>query len=281
MLNSPEFSIQEVVPGVSAIFGGICNRGIIASQGDVLVVDSGMSVAEATPLRAQADKLRNGGALTLFNTHPHPDHVFGNQVFADAPIVAQQGVRDVLVNAGEQVLAGIKQNPQMAARIGDIKLTPPTLTFQDQLTLFVGEIEVQLIYFGVAHSPSDSIAWLPQSKTLFTGDLLFNNLVPASPPGGSVANWISFLARLEQLGAEHVIPGHGPIQDPSALGVLRTWFETLYAQVKEAVEHDSSRETAIATLPARMQAIAPRMLEERFPRIIEVVYDEVLRTPNK
>ena len=157
MINAPEFSIQDIVPGVSAIFGGICNRGIIASNGDVLVVDSGMNVAEATPLRAHADKLRNQGTLTLFNTHPHPDHVFGNQVFADAQIIGHQVIRDVIVNTGEQILAGIKQNPRMAELAGDVTLTAPTLTFQDQLSVFVGEIEVQLIHFGVAHSPSDSI----------------------------------------------------------------------------------------------------------------------------
>jgi cyclase len=277
MSNAPEFSIQDVAPGVSAIFGGICNRGIIASQGDVLVVDSGMSVAEATPLRAEADRLHNQGTLTLFNTHPHPDHVFGNQVFADTQIIAQQGVRDVMVNTGEQILAGIQQNPRMAALVGDVTLTAPTLTFQDQVTVFVGEIEVQLIYFGVAHSPSDSIAWLPQSKTLFTGDLLFNGLVPAIPPNCNVANWIAFLTRLEQLGAEHVIPGHGPIQDPSALGVLRTWFETLYSLVKEAVQQGESREAAIASVPAKIQAVAPRTSEERLSGAIGVTYDEIVR----
>ncbi len=112
-----------------------------------------------------------------------------------------------------------------AALVSDVIITPPTLTFQDQMTLFIGDIEVQLLYLARAHSPSDSVAWLPQSRTLFAGDLLFNAQVPVwnhgavgTPPGGSVANWIQALEKLEALEVEHAIPGHGPIQGADALG---------------------------------------------------------------
>lgn len=49
-----DLSIQEIVPGVHAVLGGICNRGLISHAGSVLVVDSGIGVAEAEPLRAAA-----------------------------------------------------------------------------------------------------------------------------------------------------------------------------------------------------------------------------------
>src|SRR5216117_240635 len=186
-----DLSIQEIAPGVNASLGGICNRGLISQGGSVLVVDSGIAVAEAAPLRAAAQERQKDGALYLFNTHPHSDHVYGNQIFADGPIIAHEGVRNFLVAHGEQALAGWRQNPHTAALVSDVVITPPTLTFQDQMTLFIGDIEVRLLYLTRAHSPSDSVAWLPQSRTLFTGDLLFNAIVPVMPPGGSVANWIN------------------------------------------------------------------------------------------
>ena len=80
-----DLTFQEIVPGVHAVLGGICNRGLIAAAGSGLVVDSGISVAEAAPLRAAAQaaqERQKGGALHLFNTHLHSDHVYGNQVFA-------------------------------------------------------------------------------------------------------------------------------------------------------------------------------------------------------
>ena len=183
-----EFRLQEIVPGISAYLGGVCNRGVITAGGNVLVVDAGINASEATPLRAIADEQRKGGWLTLFNTHPHIDHFGGNQVFANVPIIGQQAARTAIIETGPQTLAQWQQNPQMGEIMRDIKIIPPTFTFQDTLTLFVGETEVQLLHYGVAHSPSDTVAWLPETKVLFTGDLLFNDVVPAMPPGGNAAH---------------------------------------------------------------------------------------------
>jgi cyclase len=270
-----ELSIQEIVPGVMVALGGVCNRGIISQGGDVLVVDSGIAASEGVPLRAAADGYRKEGSLYLFNTHPHGDHVYGNQVFVDSPIIAHEGVRNEMVVNGESTLANWKQNPRMAAFVSDVTITPPTITFRDRMTVFVGDIEVQLLYFGVAHSPSDSVAWLPQSRTLFAGDLLFNTIVPALPPGGSSANWVQALGQLEQLGVEHAIPGHGPVQTPAALADLRHWFVTLRALVSEAIASGWDRETATTKVAAQIQDAAPRGMAERLSRVIEQVFDEL------
>jgi cyclase len=271
-----EFHLHPIAPGINAYLGGICNRGIISDHGNVLVVDSGVNIAEATPLRAIVDEQRTGGWLTLFNTHPHLDHFGGNQLFSDVPIIAQQAARTAIIQTGEQTLAAWRQNPQVSEAIKDVKITLPNITFQDILTIFVGEIEVQLIHFGVAHSPSDTVAWLPQTKTLFAGDLLFNDVVPALPPGGNAAHWLDVLGRLQEFGAEQVIPGHGPIQAPSALQALHTWMDMLYTRVVDAVKNDWDLDTTIARIPAEMQSSMPRSnAEQRFPNIITQVYNQV------
>ena len=283
-----DLSIQEIVPGVHAVLGGICNRGLISQGGSVLVVYSGISVAEAAPLRAAAraaQERQKDGALYLFNTHLHSDHVYGNQVFADCPIIAHTGVRNYLVAHGGGALARWRQNPDTAALVSDVVITPPTLTFQDQMTLFIGDIEVQLLYLARAHSPSDSVAWLPQSRTLFTGDLLFNAQVPVwnhgvaeIPPGGSVANWIQALEKLEALGVQHAIPGHGPIQTADALADLRLWFISLHTQVGEALASGWDRETTIKRVTQqlqKLQKLAPRGEEERLPNVIGQAFDEL------
>ncbi len=272
-----DLSIQEIAPGVNAALGGICNRGLISQGGSVLVVDSGIAVAEAAPLRAVAQERQKDGALYLFNTHPHSDHVYGNQIFADCPIIAHEGVRNFLVAHGEQALAGWRQNPHTAALVSDVVITPPTLTFQDQMTLFIGDTEVQLLYLARAHSPSDSVAWLPQSRTLFTGDLLFNAIVPVLPPGGSMANWIQALEKLEALEVQHAIPGHGPIQTASALADLRRWFLSLRTQVGEAQALGWDRETTITHVAQQLQKLAPRGNEEHLPNVIGQAFDELSR----
>lgn len=273
----PDLTLQKIAPGVDAALGGVCNRGLIHRGGSVFIVDSGIGPAEAAPLRAAAEERRAGGALYLFNTHPHGDHVYGNQVFADSPIIAHEGVRHNLVTQGEQTLANWQQNPRMAALVSEVAITPPTMTFQEKGLLFIGDLEVHLLYLGVAHSPSDSVAWLPQSKTLFAGDLLFNAIVPAMPAGGSSATWVQALEHLERLGAEHAIPGHGPIQTPAALADLRGWFITLRTQVGDARTRGWDRETTITRVAERMQQLAPRGMEERLANAIVQVFDELSR----
>lgn len=270
-------SLQEIARGVNAALGGVCNRGLISQGGSVLVVDSGIAGAEAAPLRDAAQQRQKDGTLYLFNTHPHGDHVYGNQLFAGSPIIAHEGVRNDMVAHGEQVLAGWRQNPHMAALLSDVVITPPTLTFHDQITLFIGDIEVQLLYLARAHSPSDSVAWLPQSRTLFAGDLLFNAIVPALPPGGSVANWIQALEKLEALEAQHAIPGHGPIQTAEALADLRRWFLSLRSQVAEAQALGWDREATITHVAQQLQKLAPRGNEERLPNVIGQAFDELSR----
>jgi cyclase len=260
---------------LNVALGGVCNRGLIHQGGSVLVVDSGIAGAEAAPLRAVAQERHKEGVLSLFNTHPHSDHVYGNQAFADSPILAHEGVRHEMVTRGEQTLASWRQNARMAAFISDVILTPPTITFRERLTLFVGNIEVHLLYLGIAHSPSDSVAWLPQSRTLFAGDLLFNALVPAMPPGGNSANWVQALEHLEQLGAEYVIPGHGPTQTPAALSELRRWFLTQRKQVSDAIASGWDREKTVTEVAGRMQQLASRSSEERLPAGIGQVFDEL------
>ena len=209
-------------------------------------------------------------------THRHIGHHV-KILFADSPIIAHEGVRQHLVTSGEQTLANWQQNPRMAALVSEVTITPPTMAFHDEALLFLGELEVHLLYLGIAHSPSDSVAWLPQSKKLFAGDLLFNAIVPALPAGANSATWVQALEYLERLGAAHAIPGHGPIQTPAALADLRHWFRTLRTQVGDALSSGWDRETTITSVAERMQQLAPRGMEERLPNTIGQVFDELSR----
>jgi glyoxylase-like metal-dependent hydrolase (beta-lactamase superfamily II) len=112
---------------------------------------------------------------------------------------------------------------------------------------------------------------------LFTGDLLFNAIVPVMPPGGSVANWIQALEKLEALEVQHAIPGHGPIQTAEALADLRRWFLSLHTQVGEALAGGWDRETTIKNVAQQLQKLAPRGNEEHLPNVIGQTFDELSR----
>ncbi|GCF11927.1 MBL fold metallo-hydrolase [Dictyobacter arantiisoli] len=270
-----EFTLQELLPGVQVAFGGVCNRGIISDQGQVLVVDSGIGLPEASPLRDAAQTHLKNGPVMLFNTHPHPDHVLGNGLFTDGLIVGQKNVREEMLTTVVQALAAFSQDPQRAAMVGGATIAPPTLTFEDRLTIFVGDIEVQLLHFGSAHSASDSVAWLPQTRTLFAGDLLFNGIVPVLPPVSNVSHWIEVLEQLEALDAQHVIPGHGPIQAPDALARLRQWLIEVRSRVSAAIEQGWDGDSSAERITAEMHTLEPRGNESRLPGLVQQVYTQL------
>jgi cyclase len=173
--------------------------------------------------------------------------------------------------------AHLKQNPQMATMVGEIDLTLPHVVFDQHLTIYVGAVEIQLIRVGPAHSQGDAIAWLPQQRVLFAGDILFNAIVPAMQPREDSRQWVRSLAFLESLEAEHVIPGHGPIETPAALGALREWIEVARQRITDSIDAGNEREATIAHVEAAMQADHSRGREERLSKAINQMYDDILR----
>lgn len=84
-------SISKITDGVYAIIdlyhpaeGAGTNAGFIIDQGNVVVIDSGMSVASGQFIWSQILKINDKiDHVTLILTHHHSDHVFGMRVFKE------------------------------------------------------------------------------------------------------------------------------------------------------------------------------------------------------
>ncbi|MFD9334843.1 MBL fold metallo-hydrolase [Streptomyces sp. NPDC060028] len=193
--------------------GGWClnNAGFVSDGGQTLLVDTAATQRRALALREAV--VADGAALprTVVNTHHHGDHTYGNGVFApEALILGHDNARTEQLTAGHQL-----EMIWPATDFGAIEITTPTLTYSDRMTLHVGETEVRVIHPGVAHTTGDSVVWLPRQGVVFTGDLVFAEGTPFLAMG-SLAGSLRALELLRSLGAETVVPGHGPLTDPSA-----------------------------------------------------------------
>ena len=93
---------------------------------------------------------------------------------------------------------------------GALEPAPPFVTFERRLNVYVDDLLVELHHFGTAaHTTNDVVAWIPERRVLFTGDLVFNGGTPFVLMG-SVAGSLSVLDRLVEYDAEVLVPGHGP-----------------------------------------------------------------------
>src|SRR5215207_6337731 len=112
--------------------------------GWTLLVDTAATERRALALRAAV--LAAGVPLprTLVNTHHHGDHTYGNGVFLpEAVVIGHDSCRSEQLAAGHQLHLMWPDTD-----FGDISIFAPTMTYNDRLTVHVGDIEVRLIHPG-------------------------------------------------------------------------------------------------------------------------------------
>lgn len=192
----------------------INNTGFLATARGVVSIDT---CATEQRTRAYLDAIARvapGPVRTVLNTHHHGDHTFGNGLVPGATIIAHEGVRGAMLAWGPPRAAPYWTEIDW----GGVEVTLPFVTFRDQLAVWADDLRCEVRHVGMAaHTPNDSIVWIPERKVLFAGDLVFNGGTPFIVQG-SLAGSIRVLEEVvAPLGAETIVPGHGPVCGPEAL----------------------------------------------------------------
>jgi glyoxylase-like metal-dependent hydrolase (beta-lactamase superfamily II) len=210
---------------------GWSNAGLIAADGTSLIVDT------LFDLRLTRDMLEAMRPVTerspigqAMNTHGNGDHWFGNQLLPDnIPIVASAAALEEMRATGPQLVHvlfnQLDLGPEFEAfaertmrrfDFASVEARLPTESFAGSHELRVGDRAVQLLELGPAHTAGDSIAYVPDAATVFTGDLLFIEGTPMIW-AGPVSNWLAACDRILELDARVIVPGHGPVTDASGV----------------------------------------------------------------
>ena len=208
--------VEEVSDGVFAYVQPdgtwfINNTGFLVGRKGVTSVDACATERRTRDYLEAIRRVSDRSVRTLINTHHHGDHTFGNYLFADATIVAHEQCRTELLAGGLPDYHGVWNHVEWGA----LELAPPFLTYEESVTVWVDDLACEVRHVGsAAHTTNDSIVWLPERSVLFCGDLLFNGGTPFVLMG-SVAGAIDVLETVVRpLGAETIVPGHGPVAGP-------------------------------------------------------------------
>lgn len=275
--SSKHFRIEKLAEGVYAatqVDGGwmICNTGIVDLGNITLVFDTGLTPQAAHDLRSAAEALTGRAPRYVVTSHYHNDHIRGNQAFTEAQVVSTLANRELIATNGKTDLEDDwKQAPEqlaimeaaaqsgerddqrfaamflpywqgIQASLPEIQLRLPELTFENRLTFHGTKCTAQLIAMG-GHTESDCVMYLPQERVLFCGDLLFVRGHPYLGDGDPQA-LLSSLDRLEGLGAQVYVPGHGPVGEGGDIEKMRLYLRTLTQQAQEVVAHGGTEEEA-------------------------------------
>ena len=219
--------ITEVSDGVYAYIQPdgswyLNNTGFLVDPHGVISVDASSTERRTRAYLDAIAKITPRPVRTLVTTPHHGDHTYGNCLFTGATIVAHERCREEVIALGPPANTGIFNEVEW----GNLRPAPAFLTYDTGVTLWSGDLRCDVRYVGTpAHTTNDSIIWIPERSVLFAGDLLFNGGTPFLLLG-SVAGSIQVLEEvIRPLGAETIVPGHGPVCGPEViddvLGYLR------------------------------------------------------------
>jgi cyclase len=247
------------------------NAGIIIGSDGILVVDTLISAKEARRFMADIRKVSSKPIKFVVNTHYHLDHAFGNAEFAKAgaAIIAHTADRQNLEQKGESTLKAAKEFGLTEDDMRGTKIALPPLTFTDRMSVYLGGEKVELIYLCPSHTKGSVMVYLPESKVLFTGDILFTDFHPYMGEG-DLAGWIRNLDYILSLDVEKIIPGHGPISSKKDVEQMKEYLVAFDKKARELAARSDDADYITAelkkSLPARSQGefLIPSNVREKY-----------------
>jgi cyclase len=309
-------------PGILGEWG-TSNGVFIVNENDVVVVDTQMRPSWAAEVIAEIRKKTDKPVRYVINTHWHRDHTQGNQVYLDAfgqgvtiiqhIFTREDQIKNQPGELNERAPAEVARLEKLIAtdkdekgndldganrarlahllaaqksylsEVPNIRVTPATQTFTDKIVLREGSREIDIKYFGYAHTRGDIVVYLPVEKIVVTGDLI----QPGIPDTRSSypVKWLSALQSLQALDWNISVPGHGAVQtDRTALSRSIAYFNDVISGVKAAVAKNMTAEQAVEAIDLKKYIVSsdhtfassPAWAQnERNAAAVRRVYDEI------
>lgn len=220
-----QLATVNIAPDIYALVGPKTQRGpgnlgnnatfgFVVTPDGVVLIDAGGSLLGAQKIEAAIAAVTDQPVRIVINTGGQDHRWFGNafwaakgaRTIASDATIADQNARGSLQMTGMSQLvgpAGITGTEPQAANEG----------FASDLTVNFGGVELVLRFVDAAHTPGDLFVWLPASRTVFAGDIIFAERILGLTPFSSSVGWLASFEAIEALEPDHVIPGHGAPTD--------------------------------------------------------------------
>ena len=233
---SVKIKVEQAAGNVYMLQGAGGNIAVLATDQGLLMVDD-----QFAPLAERIEgamkgisSVDNPGLKYIVNTHFHKDHTGGNASFgAKAPVFAHENVR--------QRLAG--EDP------GNAK-TLPVVTYQNGLTVYLADEEIQITHLPGGHTDGDSVVYFKNANVLHTGDLFFELGFPYVDltHGGNVKAYLANVrALLDKVPDDvKIIPGHGKLTDKARYEVFARMIDYSIKRVEKALAEGKSEQDILA-----------------------------------
>ena len=210
------------------------NIAIIVGNRATLVVDTGLGPRNGATIARVAAKLAPGNRkLFLTTTHFHPEHAGGEAGFPGGTILIRNAVqqREMELHGKEMVDLFAGRSAQFKELLANATLRAPDITFEDEAQIDLGDVTARLLWFGGAHTKGDELTFVEPDRTLVSGDVVQNKVVPGIfRDGGTPSSWLAVLDKVAALNALHVLPDHSAPGDGSMVQLEKQFISDLQKQ---------------------------------------------------
>lgn len=235
--NQPR-SVRQIAPGVYTRFGdnGVrqpANTSWIEFRDFVVVIEANTPWATRAIL-PEIRKTTSKPIRYVFDTHYHWDHTQGNSVMADegVTVVCSQDCATELATKGKGEWDDMSKRTDEYS-LAPYRMQPPSIVFGDFMAIDDGQRRLELKRVGPAHTIGDAVAFLPNERILFTGDLCVNwrsgNYV--GDRDADHPHWVQVLNDLATWKVKTVVPGHGDLGTVETLRAQSAFLDDLWRQV--------------------------------------------------
>jgi glyoxylase-like metal-dependent hydrolase (beta-lactamase superfamily II) len=231
----PVAQIEKVSDNLYELIGGGGNTAVFVTDGGVTVVDT--KLANWGPAILEKIKTVTDKPITrIINTHTHGDHTGSNEFFgATVEIVAQENTKANM--------------EKMDAFKGDKSVFLPKKTFKDKMSIGKGKDEIDLYYFGAAHTNGDAFVVFRNLKVMHAGDAFAGKTPPIidTMNGGSAVAYGKTLAGAASKikNVDTIITGHAAMRmTPADLKEYADFNNDFLAWVNDEIKAGKTAEQA-------------------------------------
>jgi glyoxylase-like metal-dependent hydrolase (beta-lactamase superfamily II) len=246
-LADKTISFDAIGPDLYAFTAeGDPNSGVIVGDDAVMVVDAQATPAMARQVIERVKKVTDKPIKYVLLSHYHAVRVLGASAYAGAEILASEATRVLIAERGKADMdSEIGRFPRLFRAVESIPgLTWPSITFPDQMSVWLGRREVRIMHIGRGHTAGDVIAFVPDANVVFSGDLV--EYRSACYCGDAhFTDWPATLDRLAELSAAALVPGRGaalktPGEVADGIALTEDFLTTLYDTVTASVDKGRS-----------------------------------------
>jgi glyoxylase-like metal-dependent hydrolase (beta-lactamase superfamily II) len=228
------------------------NSAIIVGDDGCLVFDAQSTPAMANKVIERVRTVTDKPIKYVVLSHYHAVRVLGASAYQAQGIVASAETHRLIEERGQQDWdSEYGRFPRLFQDAESIPgLTWPTLTFEGEMSIYLGKREVRLMQLGAGHTSGDIVAWVPDAEVMFSGDLIEYH--SACYCGDAhLREWPATLNEIRAFNPKAIAPGRGDAlkglsTGRDAIAMTRDFVTSLYSAAETSVARGRNLKESMA-----------------------------------